>query len=482
MIDFRPVIYVNGLFLIALAALMAVPAIVDLNVGNDDWVVFAASSAFTLFFGVAAALAANQKSVQLNVRQGFLLTTTSWAFMAAFAALPFAFSGLDLSYTDAFFEAMSGLTTTGSTVIVGLDNLPPGIQLWRGMTQWFGGAGIILLALSVLPFLRIGGMQLFHAESSDRSEKVMPRISSIASATMLIYLGLSITCALCYWLAGMSGMNSVVHAMTTVSTAGFSTSDNSIAEFSDPAVEWIGIVFMLSGALPFAMYIRLVRGDLRSFIRESQIHLMLGIVAVASALIAISLISKLDFPVLEAVRHSLFNVVSVITTTGYASADYNLWGGFAVTVFFLLMFVGGCTGSTSGGMKMFRIQILWARLRFQMARLVQPNGVFPLQYHGNPVPEDVPIGVIAFVALYIASFIVLAVLLSALGLDFVTAISGSATAIGNVGPGLGDVIGPAGNFSSLPPTAKWLLSGGMLLGRLELFTVLVLITPRFWRN
>ncbi len=482
MIDLRPVIYLNGLFLIGLAATMAIPAIVDLNVGNEDWIVFAASSGFTLFFGVAAALATRQQNIQIDVRQGFLLTTSSWVTLAAFGALPFVFSGLDLSLADAYFESMSGLTTTGSTVIVGLDRLPPGLQLWRGVLNFVGGAGLILLAMVVLPFLRVGGMQLFHSESSDRSEKVVPRLSTVASATLFIYLTLAITCALLYWFAGMTGMEAVVHAMASVSTGGFSTSDSSIGFFQSAAVEWIGIAFMLAGALPFVIYIRLTRGDISVFWKDSQIRLLFLIVLGSAVALTLWLSLTRDMHWAEAFRHALFNVTSVVTTTGFVSTDYSQWGSFAVTVFFLLTFSGGCTGSTSGGIKIFRFEILLARLRVQMAKLVQPHGVFPLQYQGRVVPDDVPAGVIAFIALYISCFVILALLLAAMDLDFVTAVSGAATALGNVGPGLGPIIGPAGTFQPLPDAAKWLLAFAMVLGRLELFTFLVLFTPRFWRH
>lgn len=482
MIDLRPVIYLNGLFLIGLAATMAIPAIVDLNVGNDDWIVFASSSGFTLFFGVAAALAAWEERVQIDVRQGFLLTTTSWLFMAAFGALPFVFSGLGLSIADAFFESMSGLTTTGATVVVGLDRLPPGLQVWRGMLHFIGGAGLILLAMVVLPFLRVGGMQLFHSESSDRSDKVVPRLSTVASATLLIYLTLIITCALLYWFVGMTGMEAVVHAMSSVATGGFSTADASIGFFQNPAVEWISIFFMLAGALPFVVYIRLTGGNLSVFWRDSQIRLLFLIVIGAAVALTLWLTVNETMHWADAFRHALFNVTAVVTTTGFVSTDYSQWGGFAVTVFFLLMFCGGCTGSTSGGIKIFRFEILIARLRVQMARLVQPHGVFPLQYQGRAVPDDVPAGVIAFIALYISCFVVLSLLLAALDLDFLTALSGAASALGNVGPGHGPIIGPAGSFQPLPDTAKWLLAFAMVLGRLELFTILVLFTPRFWRH
>lgn len=482
MIDLRPVIYLNGLFLIGLAATMLVPAIVDLNVGHDDWTVFAGSGVFTLFFGVAAALAAKGDNIQLDVRQGFLLTTTSWVSMAAFGAVPFAFSELELSIADAFFESMSGLTTTGATVIVGLDRLPPGLQIWRGILHLIGGAGLILLAMVVLPFLRVGGMQLFHSESSDRSEKVVPRLSTVASATLLIYVSLVLLCSLLYWLAGMTGIEAVVHAMSNVSTGGFSTSDASIGNFQNPAVEWIGIVFMLAGALPFVIYIRLTRGDVSVFWRDSQIRLLFLIVLTSAVALTLWLGLTGRMPWMDALRQALFNVTSIVTTTGFVSTDYSQWGNFAIVLFFLLTFCGGCTGSTSGGIKIFRFEILLARLRVQMARLVQPHGVFPLQYQGRAVPDDVPAGVIAFIALYICCFVVLTLLLAALDLDFVTAVSGAASSLGNVGPGLGPIIGPAGTFQPLPDTAKWLLAFAMVLGRLELFTFLILFTPRFWRH
>ncbi|MBM4023614.1 MAG: TrkH family potassium uptake protein, partial [Planctomycetes bacterium] len=332
------------------------------------------------------------------------------------------------------------------------------------------------------PFLSVGGMQLFHSESSDRSEKVVPRLSTVASAILLIYVSLIAACALLFWLFGMTGMESVVHAVSSVATGGFSTSDSSVGLFRSPAIEWIAIIFMLAGALPFVIYIRLTRGYVSAFWRDSQIRLLILIVLSATVALTAWLSVTSDLHWLEAFRLALFNVTSIVTTTGFVSADYSQWGGFAVTVFFLLTFCGGCTGSTSGGIKIFRFEILLARLRVQMARLVQPNGVFPLQYQGRAVPDDVPAGVIAFIALYISCFVVLSLLLSALGLDFVTAVSGAAACLGNVGPGLGPIIGPGGTFAPLPDTAKWLLALAMVLGRLELFTFLVLFTPRFWRH
>jgi trk system potassium uptake protein TrkH len=390
-------------------------------------------------------------------------------------------SSLAGSWTDAFFEAISGLTTTGATVMADLDAAPPGVLLWRALLQWAGGIGIIATAIAILPALGVGGMQLFRTESSDRSEKVMPRARQIAKAIALVYLGLTALCAAAYWTAGMSFFDAAAHALTTVSTAGFSTSGASLAHWDSPAVHWTATAFMLSGSIPFVLYLRLLQGG-RDPLRDSQVRTLLAFLAVVAVAVAAWLVATGRYGWAEAARHAAFNTVSVVTTTGFATADYGLWGGAAVGLFFGLMFVGGCTGSTSGGMKVFRFEVMAVMLRGHFLRLLYPRGVFPRAYGGRALPDEVVGSVVVFFSLYFVCYGALMIALMALELDFLTSASAAVSMLSNIGPGLGDTIGPAGNYASLPAAAKWLLCFGMLLGRLELFSVLVLFMPRFWRG
>jgi trk system potassium uptake protein len=482
-IDLRPILVVIGVLLIILALFMAPPMVADMAAGHPDWQVFLAAGAATLFTGVTLVLM-NQGygEAELNSRHAFLLVTAVWLVVTLFAALPLAFSDLDLTLADAVFEATSGITTTGSTVIVGLDVAPPGILLWRAILQWLGGIGIIVMGVAILPMLRVGGMQLVRAESSDLSEKILPRAAQIASAIGLIYLALTVLCAILYYGAGMGTFEAAAHAMSTIATGGFSTRDASIGAFSSAHVEWIGIVFMILGSLPFVLYIQATNGQVQPLFSDAQVRWFIGIIVLFVLSIGFWLVIVQGIMPLDAFRHATFNIVSIISTTGFASSDYALWGTFPVAALFFLMCVGGCTGSTSGGVKVFRLIVLHAITRNQIARLVRPHGIFVPIFNRRPVPEAAAIAVMAFIFLFGLSFAAFALALSVLGLDYLTAMSGALTALANVGPGLGEIIGPAGNFSTLPESAKWLLSAAMLLGRLELFTVLVLLTPAFWRN
>jgi len=480
--DFRPIFQVIGWLLTTLAVGMCIPAGADAIVGNPDWQVFAISAAVTLFIGVAMVLACHSTRFKITVRQAFVMTALSWLFVTVFAALPFVFSELELSYTDAFFEAMSGVTTTGSTVITGLDTAPPGILLWRALLQWFGGIGIIVMALAILPLLRVGGMQLFRMESSEQSEKAMPRVAQLVTAIAGIYLGLTAVWTVLYWVAGMTGFEAVAHAMTTIATGGFSTSDASLGYFNSVAIDMIATLGMVVGSLPFLLFLRTMQGDLQALTRDSQVRWFLGIAG--TAVITASMFLWLDsgFDPLSALRYGAFNVISIISGTGYATSDYWLWGGFAGPIFFYVMFIGGCAGSTTCGIKIFRFQVLWAATRTQFHHLVQPHGVFIPYYNNRPIPDEVITSVLSFFFVFGVCFAILAVSLGMLGLDFVTAVSSAATAIANVGPALGPVVGPAGTFAPLPDAAKWLMAAGMLLGRLELFAVLVLFSRAFWRG
>ena len=480
--DFRPIFLVIGILLATLALIMLIPAAVDFFAGNPDWEVFAISSGVTLFVGVAMALTSRAGAMKLSIRQAFLMTTLSWLTLTFFASLPFVYTQLGLSFTDAFFESMSGITTTGSTVITGLDSLTTGILLWRALLQWLGGIGIIVMAIAVLPMLKVGGMQLFRMESSDQTEKALPRAAQVASAIGVIYLVLTMACAGAYWLAGMSGFESFAHAMTTIATGGFSTSDGSIGHFDSAWIDTIATVFMIIGGLPFLLYLRTLQGNFGAVFSDSQVQWFLTTVAVVVIVAAGWLWLENGLGPVLALRLASFNIVSIITGTGYATSDFSQWGSFALPIFFFIMFIGGCAGSTTCGIKIFRFQVLYAAARTQIHHLLQPHGVFIPYYNRRPISEEVIVSVLSFFFMWFLSFTVLALALGLLGLDFLTAFSAAATSIANVGPALGPTIGPSGTFQSLSDEAKWLLSGGMLLGRLELFTVIVLFSRSFWRG
>ena len=482
MTAYRPAVLVIGVLLVALGAAMLGPALVDIAFGHPDWRVFILSGGLTAFVGAVLAAASWGRADALSIQQGFLLTVGAWVALVAFAAIPFSFSELGLSYTDAFFEAMSGLTTTGSTVLSDLESAPPGVLMWRAVLQWLGGIGIIIMAIAVLPMLRIGGMQLFRLESSDTSEKILPRASQFAGAIAALYFIFTVFCYFAYWIAGMSPFEAGAHAMTTIATGGFSTSDQSFAAFSDTWADMVAVCFMIIGSLPFGLYLLLWRGRGMPFVKDPQVQFFLGAAATFIALMTAYLWLSEQHIGLDAFRLAAFNVISIMTGTGYASADYGAWGGFPIAFFFCIMFVGGCAGSTSCGLKVFRLQIALAAIRLQTRRMAHPHGLFTERYNGAPISSDVFASVFNFFFVYFACFTAIAMALSLHGLEPLTALSAAGTAIANVGPGLGEMIGPAGTFQGLDDSAKWILSFAMLLGRLELFTVLVLFAPSFWRH
>jgi len=482
MIDLRPVLLVIGILLSTLGAAMLLPLLFDIAAGNPDWMVFAASSGVTLFVGVALCVSNWGRTRDLNTKQAFLLTTVSWVALTAFAAIPFTWSSLQLSYTDAFFEAMSGITTTGATVLSGLDNMPPGVLLWRGLLQWLGGLGIIVMALSVLPMLKVGGMQLFRVEGFDTAGKILPRATQIAGELSVLYIALTAICAAAYSIAGMSAFDALVHSMTTIATGGFANYDASFGHFASLPIEIIAVVFMILGGTPFVLFLRAFHGDFRSIVQDSQVRWYLAALAVASFLAWLSRGSNASEDTSGAVMDAVFNTVSIMTGTGYTTAAFDLWSPMAVSLFFFLMFIGGCSGSTSCGIKIFRFQVLFQGLRQKLRQTFHPHGVFLETYNGRPLSPDVISAVTTFFFMYIGTFAVVAIMLELLGLNTLSAISASATAISNVGPGLGESVGPSANFAGLPDAAKWVMCAAMLLGRLEIFAVLVLFLPAYWRS
>lgn len=478
---YAPVLRIIGVFITALGLTMAAPVAVDLATGNSDWQVFTLAGGATIFIGVLLITATGGREMHLDRRQGFLLAGGSWLAISAFAALPFVFSNASMSPADAWFEAVSGLTTTGSTVMTGLDTAPYGLLLWRGILQWVGGVGIIVMGIALLPFLKVGGMQLFQLESSER-EKVLPRVRQFAGAVAGVYLTLTMLCAASLMLCGLGIFDAIVHAMTALATGGFANYDTSIAHFRSPAVEWTLSVFMLCGAMPFVMFVRMLHGRRPSRVRDVQAQAFLGTVAAIIAVVTVYLWLVDGKALGDSARLATFNIISVITTTGFVSDDYMKWGPFAVAVFFFITFVGGCTGSTGGGIKIFRFAVLWQGFKAYARQRIYPHEIRPPMYGGRPIADDVFSGVLMFLVMLAVTVTAVSLVLSAMGLDLVTSVTAAATAVGNVGPGLGPVVGPTGNFASLPEGAKWLLALAMLLGRLEYFTLVVMLQPAFWRD
>ncbi len=479
--DFRPVFFVIGIFLLILSISMLLPFMVDVIYGNDNWKHFFISIIVTAFFGGLFILSNIGHQMTFSVREAFLMTSLSWIILSAFAAVPFHLTNVHLSITDSVFEAVSGITTTGASVMSNLDKTPEGILLWRAVLQWLGGIGIIVMAFSVMPFLKVGGMQLFRTESSQQ-EKVMPRMASLSSSIAGIYLALTLACIVCYRLSGMGLFDSVAHAMTTISTGGFSTHDLSIGAYDNPVTEMVSVVFMILGSLPFVLFLRALQNDPGVFYRDTQIRWFFSILLSAVCIISLYLINVKGYDTFTAFRYGLFNICSIMTGTGYSSTDYGAWGPFAIHLFFFIMVIGGCAGSTTCGIKIFRFQVLYEVAYTQIKKLLHPHGVFIMHYNHRPMPEGVSTSVMSFFFMYALCFSILAMLLSLTGLDMITSMSGAATSISNVGPGLGSEIGPSTTFVSLPDSAKWILCVGMLLGRLELFTVLVLLSPHFWKR
>jgi len=478
----KTVFFAIGVLLIILGAFMIVPFFVQW-IYEENNNAFLSSASITIFIGILLVLTNLEEDKKLNLQQAFLLTTLSWLSIAIFGCLPFLLVNLNISFVDAFFESMSGITTTGSTIITDLDNAPKSILIWRAILQWLGGVGVIVMAITVLPLLKVGGMQLFRMESSDSTEKILPKAREVTLMISIIYIVLTFSCGIAYWGSGMNLFDSIAHSMTTIATGGFSTYNDSIGHFNSPTIEIFSIIFIILGSIPFIAYLKFIKGENKIFFKDVQIKGLIKIFLISVLLIFLYLfISNKEYGFAENLRISTFNVVSILSGTGYVTANFSLWGKFPLIFFLFLMFIGGCAGSTTCGIKIFRFQILGLFIMNQIKKLAYPNGVFPLKYNNQKISNTFIYSIITFIFLYFFIFFILAALLSLNGLDFVSAISGSATAISNVGPGLGDVIGPSGNFSNLPNFSKLSLSFGMLLGRLELFAVLVLFFPSFWKN
>ena len=479
MSNYKTVFFTLGILQIILGIFMLVPIIAQFIYRQIDSSFFGASIV-TIVFGTLFFLSNLDHEKKLNLQQAFLLTALSWLSIAIFGSLPFVFSNLGFSLTNAFFESMSGITTTGSTIIPNLENMPKGILLWRAILQWLGGIGIIVMAITLMPIMNVGGMQLFKISNNDSSEKILPKSKEIALRLIYIYTGLTALCAITYNIFGMSIFDSITHSMTTIATGGFSNYNQSIGFFDSLAIETSAMIFIVLGSIPFIVYIKFLSGNRSIFTSDIQIKSFIKIIFVSIIILSTYLVIK-DSD-LFSLRSILFNIISIMTGTGYVNDQFDKWGSFPLVLFLALMFIGGCAGSTTCGIKIFRIQILYSFVTNQLKKIIYPKGVFVLKYDKNPIDNKFISSIISFIYMYLIIFFLLSALLSLSGLDFLTSISGAATSISNVGPGLGSIIGPNGNFSSLPDVSKWILTVGMILGRLELFAILVLFLPSFWRN
>lgn len=477
-----PILFFVGAVSCCFGIAMLPPLLIDVADGHEDYAVFLICATGTLFIGTGVAIATYNRAQQINLKETLLLLPATWITVSLVSAVPFMLSELQLPLADAVFESISGLTNTGSTVIVGLDGLPRGLLLWRFLLQWIGGFGVVTIAVLALPFLRIGGLQLFSLDLSPNSTKFVPRIAEVVSQIGIIYAVLTAICALCFWFAGMTGFDAIGHAMTALATGGYSSHDASIGYFQSASIEWIAILFMTLGAMPFGLYIVALYGQPGRLLRDDQVRLFLGIIAGAALLLVLWRMIEHDAPFWTALREAMFVTVSTITTTGFTSHDFSAWGGFAEVVALLLMLIGGCTGSTVGGIKVFRIFAMLKMLRAQIHRQMFPHGTFRVTFNGENIPDAVRAGVATYIFIYLLLLIGLTLAIAFFGLDFRESLGAAVTAIGNNGPGLGPNSGPCCTFQNVPTEVKWLMSFGMLAGRLEILILLIPFSRSFWRH
>lgn len=475
----QPILMICGYFISVLGIAMLFPALLDMYYSGMNWSIFLSSSIVTMFIGLSLFLANKGKIKDISIQQAYLLTVLSWVSVVLLASLPFVFYGT--SWPDALFEAASGVSTTGASIYSDVESLPRSILLWRALLSGMGGVGIVIFAIAMLPFLGIGGMQIFQRENSDVNEKFMPKISYIARRIIGVYLLLMIICAISLKSAGMNWFDAVCHTLTTISTGGFSTKNNSIGFFNNSTIEWLVTLFMFLGALPLTLYHSLlVTKDVHS-LRSSQVVDFVKILAIYITITTTWLVYKGVYTPFDALRYAAFNIVSIVTSTGYNSANWLNWGAFAATAFIVFALTGGCTGSTSGGIKIFRWQIVLAQLKRAFVMTTEPNRLLPLKVDGIGISHNVASSIFVFFVAYAFSVAIICSLVALSGVDFATAFSATIAAITNSGPGNTQAIGPAGSYEGMSNYVKILLSFTMILGRLEVLTVLVLFTKSFWR-
>ena len=481
MFNIKPIALVGGTVVCSVGFLLFIPLITELIYQTESWQSYAVPILLYLIVGGSLVITNRNIELKISIKEAFIITVLSWVLLAILCAIPFIYTQLKLSVVDAIFESMSGITTTGATILNNLDNLPKGILIWRALLQWLGGIGIVVLALVILPFLRIGGMQLFHLEGDDPYDKFLPKISSVVAKIIFVYSGLTALLIILYFSNGMTFFDAVAHSFTTISTGGFSTHNDSFAYFQSNSILNIAIIFMVIGSIPFLLLAQTTLTN-NALFRDHQVRVLIFILIIAIALIYYFARPYVEGSTLNQLITISFNTISIISGTGYVSSNFEEWGNYASVLFLLLMFIGGCAGSTTGGLKVFRFQILFKYIHLHLKRMLQPHMVLSAQFNGKKVPESTYESVMTFFFIYIITFASSALLLSFSGLDFLTCISAAASAISNVGPGLGDIIGPEGNYSSLTSYSKLVLVVTMFLGRLEMLTIFVLLLPSFWKN
>ena len=494
-LNYKIIVYIMGLLLVFNGGFMSLSAVVSAIYGESEGLQILAAAGVAISLGGVVMYFTRKHVKELSKKEGYLIVTLGWLIMAFAGTMPYTFTGAISNYTDAFFETMSGFTTTGASIMNDIEIMPKGILFWRSLTHWIGGMGIIVLAVAILPLLGIGGMQLFAAEAPGPSnDKLHPRITDTAKRLWLIYVGFTGLETLLLKIAGMGWFDAINHALSTLSTGGFSTKNASTAFWNDnPAIQWIIVIFMFIAGTNFVLSYFAFKGRFSKILKDTEFKwyasFVFGFSIIGGLLIyfqADPSVSSINHPMVlgefeSAFRHSTFQVLAVITTTGFVTADYTLWTTFLTIMFFGLFFLGGSAGSTSGGVKVMRHIILIRNGIMEFKRTLHPNAILPVRYNGRALQSGIVFNVLGFFILYMLSFIVGATVLAALGLDFETAIGGALSSLGNVGPAFGN-LSPVDNFAGLPPLGKWWCSFLMLIGRLELFTVLILLTPFFWRN
>ncbi len=481
MIGYKQIFYVLGLLLILMGMAMLIPASVDIIYNNKDWEVFVLSSAIAIFLGGLMSIPTRDVGGNLNKRELLILIPLAWITMPSIATLPIYTSELGLSFTDAYFESLSGMTTTGATILSNLDNAPPGILLWRSILQWMGGIGIVIMASGLLPIAQVGGMQLLQLEFDSRMEKILPRTAQLSLVIVLLYSAITLVCACLYFIFGMSGFDAINHAMTTVATGGYSTHDASIGYFNNDKIVITSIIFMIISSFSFVMIITTVRGQIGELFRDVQAKWLITILSTVTIYMVYKNINSFD-NLYDNILHTTFTITSLITGTGYTTFNYNLWGTVTVPLLVLIMIMGGSAGSTTCGIKMFRLKIMFETINSYLKNLIQPNGVFLPYYGKKSISQDVSISVIGYLVVFLFTLLIFTIIFSALGYDIVTALSAASSALSCVGPGIGEIIGPNNNYGDVSTSFKWVFTFGMLIGRLEIFTVLVLLSPSFWNK
>jgi trk system potassium uptake protein TrkH len=482
MLNFKPIALVGGTVICAAGFLLFIPLITEIIYKTESWQSYAVPILLYLIVGGSLVIANQNVELKISIKEAFIITVLSWVLLAILCAIPFIYTQTKLSMTDALFESMSGITTTGATVLNDIDYLPKGILIWRALLQWLGGIGIVVIALIILPFLRIGGMQLFHLEGDDPYDKFLPKISTVVLKIVIVYVSLTIALILLYYLNGMSLFDAIAHSFTTISTGGFSTHDESFAYFNSNAILIVAIIFMILGSIPFLLLAQTNFSNTFHIIKDHQVRLFLIILIISITLIYFFARHYVEGDFLYKLSTISFNTISIISGTGYISNNFENWGNYASVLFLILMFMGGCAGSTTGGLKIFRFQILFKYIIVHLKKMLKPHMVVSAKFNGKKISEATYDSVMIFFLIYIITFAISALLLSFSGINFLTCISASASAISNVGPGLGEVVGPEGNYSSLTDYSKVVLILTMFLGRLEMLTIFVLLLPSFWKS